>query len=446
MIRSAKRWIAGSAEGLLMVSIIACVLEGALRKWVFRESAGFPKYFCYFAKDLIFAAILLCRPRGVFNLELKRVLLIGLPLVLVGATLGAVHELNLVGALLSLRSLVVLPLLAYLAIPRLAEVSIDKAAFLIGGLAVLNALLGIAQNSAAPDAPINYYATSDLASATAFEENVRAAGTFSYITGYSNLATLGAWAGLSLLCIAQGRLRYIICGWGFYVAALICALVSISRGTVIMVLVMLGVLAISGRQAIGNLLKGIVAVGLLVAIGYALSFNPVLVRLTDTVIARHTSSDDTVGGRTVGPFMEAGLAAEISPLGLGFGTEQVGGVYAETGVMSMRRFESQFARLVIETGLVGLIGFFMMSAGTLYVVFQVRRAISDEGLRRVFMLSAFLLAIFFFTNVVFNHFASFFAWMLVTITLASASRIDHSQSAIAPAHSVLRHSIASARA
>ncbi len=222
MNHRSKRWVSGPAEILLLLSIVACVLEGTLRKWVFRESAGPIKYTCYFAKDFIFAAILLCRSRGALNKSLRTVLIVSLPLILTGAALAAVHELNIVGGLLSFRALVGLPLLTYLIIPRLAGAKIHNVAFLIGGLTVLNALLGITQYSSPADAPINFYATEDLASATAFEENVRAAGTFSYITGYSNLAIVGAWAGLSLLCLARGRLSYIVGGWGAYVASLLC--------------------------------------------------------------------------------------------------------------------------------------------------------------------------------------------------------------------------------
>src|SRR5260370_36811117 len=168
------KWIrARPAEFLIAFSIVACVLEGTLRKWVFRESAGPMKYACYFAKDFIFAAILLCRSRGALNKSLRTVLIVSFPLILTGATLAAVHELNIVGAVLSSRSLVGLPLLAYLVIPRLAGAKIGNVAFLIGGLTVLNAVLGITQYSSSPDAPINFYATEDLASATAFEENVR---------------------------------------------------------------------------------------------------------------------------------------------------------------------------------------------------------------------------------------------------------------------------------
>jgi hypothetical protein len=407
------------AETLLLLSIFACVLEGALRKWIFRGAPGPLIYACYFAKDVIFAAILLCRPQGPLDQTFRKILLVGLSLIVAGAALASVHELNIVGAALSFRALILLPILAYLAVPRLRGLKLEHVACVIGFFTVCNALLGIAQNSSEVDAPINYYA-SEAVGAVAYEENVRAMGTFSYITGFANLAEAGSWAGLSLLCLARGRLLYILAGWGFYLASLICALVSISRGTVLIVLAMLVVLGVSGKDVLGNLLKGLAAVAILVAVGYTLGFNPIVERLSDTVIARHESSDDTIEVRTIGPFLESGLATEIAPLGSGFGTEQVAGVYAETGVMSFARFESQFARLVMETGLIGLVGFLLVCAGILYLLFQKRRKLQDEGLRRVFVLSAFIIASYFYINVAFNHIASYFAWLIVTVTLASA--------------------------
>src|SRR6266478_8561093 len=145
MIRRAKGWFSRPAEMLLIVSILACVLEGTLRKWVFRESAGPIRYGCYFAKDIIFAAIVFCRARAGLNKSLGKVLMVSFPLILTGAGLAAVHELNIVGGLLSFRALVGLPLLTYLIIPRLDGAKMDNVPFLIGGLTVLNAMLGITQ-------------------------------------------------------------------------------------------------------------------------------------------------------------------------------------------------------------------------------------------------------------------------------------------------------------
>src|SRR5438067_12486847 len=104
-----------AAEMILILSILTCVLEGALRKWYFRESAGLVRYACYFAKDFIFAAILFCPRRASFNVYFKKVLVFGMPLILTGAVLGGIHELNVVGGILSFRALIGLPVLTYLA-------------------------------------------------------------------------------------------------------------------------------------------------------------------------------------------------------------------------------------------------------------------------------------------------------------------------------------------
>jgi O-antigen ligase len=185
---------------------------------------------------------------------------------------------------------------------------------------------------------------------------------------------------------------------------------------------MLLVIAVSGRNPIGNFAKGLAAITGVVLISYLFNLNSTAVRLSDNVIARHEASDDSIGGRVIDPLLEIGVAAKAAPTGLGFGSEQVAGVFAETGVMNLGRFEYQFPRLVMETGLLGLSGFLITCAGTLYVIFATRRQIANEGLRRVLVLSAFLVGTLFYTNVAFNHIASFFAWVIVAITLASASK------------------------
>src|SRR2546421_115811 len=131
MIQTVKGGITHRATQLLLVSIAVCILEGALRKWIFRESGGSIKYVCYFAKDFIFGAILFCRPARPFNNQLKTVLLFGLPLTATGALLSSVHDLNIVGGVLSLRALIVLPVLAYFAIARRTDAKRDSVAALI---------------------------------------------------------------------------------------------------------------------------------------------------------------------------------------------------------------------------------------------------------------------------------------------------------------------------
>jgi len=407
-------------EILLFFSILACVFEGACRKWIFREVNGPITYSLYFAKDIIFFAIvMLPGVRNVSRLQgsLKRIFSIALPLILVGASISAVRDINFVGSLLSFRALIALPLLAYFTLPRLTGIRIEKVALVIGALTMVNAVLGVVQNTSPVDATINYYTSGS--SAAAFEQSVRAAGTFSYISGYANLATVGCWSGLVLLALAAGRLSYIIAGWTFYLSSLVCALVSISRGVVITVLLMLLVLAISGKNVLGKLVKGISGLGAILLIGYAFNLNQSVAQWTDIVLERHEASEETIEGRTLGPIMDIVPATELAPGGLGFGSEQVAGVFADTGAMNLRLFENQFPRLILETGLIGFAGFLITCSGVLYVMLKARKYVPDDGHRMICVLSAFLVASFFFTNIAFNHIASFFAWIIVAVTLAS---------------------------
>lgn len=73
------------AETLASLAIIACVCEGAFRKWVLRDAGGVGQYGPYFAKDvLLVAPVVLCRSRVKGNVvnTLRRILLVGLPLVM----------------------------------------------------------------------------------------------------------------------------------------------------------------------------------------------------------------------------------------------------------------------------------------------------------------------------------------------------------------------------
>ena len=409
------------AETLVLLAIIACVGEGAFRKWVFRDAGGIGQYGPYFAKDLIFAALILFCPRksSVDNhSKFRRVLLIGLPLTLAGAALSAVSDFSLVGSILSLRSLVALPLLCYLAVPRLKGVKLARVAFVIAVLLFANAALGIVQYSSPADGVVNFYANENITSAVAYEENVRAVGTFSYITGYANFATVGAWAGLVLVSLARGRVIYVWVGWATYLAGVVAALASISRGTVLIVLGLLAMWVTWGNRSAASWLKGAAGAAALLIIGFAFNLTPVFVRLSNTVLERHEVSEESVEERVTDPIEQIIPAADLAFAGRGFGLEQVGGVFADYGIMSFRTFEYQFPRLVLEAGAVGLLGFLITSTGVMYVLYVRRKAIDDPEIIRIIMITIFLLGSFFFINVAFNHIASFLAWIIAALVLA----------------------------
>jgi hypothetical protein len=420
------------AEIIFCLSIVACIMEGAARKWVFTGEPIF-RYLAYFSKDILFGILVMATwPRGSINGSdlLRKRLTFGILLTVLGAILSSVVAINWVGAVLSVRALVILPVLAYLALPRLAGIKLERVALLIGVLTVANALLGVKQYYSSPDAFINRYATDTLQAVGSFQGVVRAAGTFSYITGYGNMATVGAWAGLGLLCLAAGRIRYTVAGWTIYAAALLCALVSISRGTVLLVLLSFVVFVLSGRHGLLNLVTAMAGLVTMFLVGYAFDLNSKVADFADKVAARMDEASDTFQGRTLDPITDIGLAFAMAPMGRGFGTEQVAGVYAETGEMDLRTFEDQLPRVVLETGIFGLVGFVVTCIGALGTIFYARNDCLTEGYRRVCVLSMFLVGSLFFTNVAFNHTASFFAWAIFAVTIAATSA--RSEAVVAP--------------
>jgi O-antigen ligase len=413
------------AEVLAVLAIVACVGEGAVRKWVFRDAGGFGQYGPYFAKDVIFGLLIMfCRPKGPTDSDgiFRRVLSVGLPVTIAGAALSTASGFSAVGALLSLRSLVVLPLLCYFAVPRLRAAKLGHVMLVIAVLLFGNALLGMVQYSSPADGVVNFYANENVSNAVAFEENVRAVGTFSYITGYANFATVGAWAGLVLVSLARGRLMYVATGWATFVAGLMAAMASISRGTVLIVLGLLLTWVMWGNRSAASWLKGAAGVTAILVLGFAFNLTPLFMRLGNTVWERHEASEESVEERVTDPIEQVLPAADLTFTGRGFGLEQVGGVFADYGVMSFRTFEYQFPRLVLETGVIGLLGFLITSTGPIYAMFARGRQIADPDIKRILATTIFLLGSFFYINVVFNHIASFFAWIIAALVLAYTDR------------------------
>jgi len=99
---------------VLLAALAMTVLEGALRKWVF-PGGGAVKYGIYFSKDFIFAGLVFLRTRQSRS-EARSVfevwLLPGSVFFAVGAALSSLTDFSLVGAALTARAAVLLPLLA----------------------------------------------------------------------------------------------------------------------------------------------------------------------------------------------------------------------------------------------------------------------------------------------------------------------------------------------
>ncbi|HEV2804406.1 MAG TPA: hypothetical protein VGW57_05665 [Chthoniobacterales bacterium] len=396
-----------------------------------RDDEGFLKYVPYFSKDIAFGLVLLGRrPQGLGELgrRLWSFLKIGLAFCLVGSLASTIfnwHAVNLVGAALSIRSLFFLPLCALLALPRLRNVSLPRISLLICALTLINAGLGTLQYSSPKDDPINYYASKQYEAAM-FEESVRAMGTFPYITGFGTLAMVAAWAGTVLMSFGDLRRRYFIAGVVTALAGLWCALLSISRGPTIIVIAILIAWLLSSRRIFQNLLRlsifSVLVVVLLIALGRA----SLVERVSDTLLARNVAAED-IEQRLTPPVGEVLELVGVVPLGAGFGSEQVGGVFAETGMMSFRQFESQFSRVVMETGALGLVGFLIVCGGLLATLYRAQRMVRHEPLRRSIITGAVLMLWLMYSNVIFDHVASYFVWTIAAVLIANAEEF-----AIAP--------------
>jgi hypothetical protein len=96
----------------------------------------------------------------------------------------------------------------------------------------------------------------------------------------------------------------------------------------------------------------------------------------------------------------------------------VGGMFAQTGVMSFRTFEAQFPRIVLETGLIGLLGCLIAYFAALKGLYATKKLTSNEAQRRSIIVGIFLIGSLFYLNVAFDHVASFFAWTIAALLLS----------------------------
>jgi O-antigen ligase len=423
-------------EWLILSSIALCVLDGAIRKWLLRDDESFLKYVPYFSKDIAFTLVLFVRRpagMGIFQRKLWASLKVGLSLCTVGAIASIIfnwNSLNLVGTVLSVRSLFFLPLCALLALPRLREINPVRVALLIGGLTLVNAALGTLQYSSPKDDPINYYANKQY-EAVMFEESVRAMGTFPYITGFGTLAMVAAWAGTVLMSYGERHRAYFGAGVITAAAGLWCALLSISRGPTIVVIMILIAWLFSSRNLFRNLLRVSVFLVLLTVLLFAIGRASLIERVSDTLLARNEAAED-IEQRLTPPAEEVLNLVSIVPIGFGFGSEQVGGVFAETGVMAFRQFESQFSRIVMEAGALGLVGFLIVCGGLLATLYRAQRHARDPALRRSILTGMVLILWLLYGNVIFDHVASFFVWTIASVLLAKAEADAAQQTATLP--------------
>ena len=407
------------AQWMLVVALALTTFEGAIRKWTLGGEKSTLSYLVYFSKDLVFAALFFCAVRAAVSTAEKlfrRWLLVGVMLMLLGAVCSsALRSFNPVGALLTLRATVFLPVIALYSLRRLAGARVVSFATLLVAFTIFNFALGTIQNRLSSDHWLNHYAETEMF-VVEEDSGVRATGTFAYITGLSILAGIGIWAGLTLL---SARRKAFLTGvtWVGIMAGFGCGLASISRTPILGGILLVATWALFARKSVTMTVQ--VLLGCLVAAVLAIGFYSTLAPLLQGFFTRSTNAGDSIDDRMFGQFSDVWMAINVVPFGNGFGSEQVASNYYLSGVAGFTNFEGQLPRLVAEAGILGLVGFLVVSTGSVLALERVAWETKQAGGKTVIRVTQVWLVSMFYNNVAFNHTTS--AYVCIIFALVSAA-------------------------
>lgn len=410
-----KAWL------VLLAALAMTILEGAFRKWVPLFGEGMGKYLMYFSKDIIFALVLFFPKRGGQSealATLQRWLIPGCVILTAGISLSCIHGINPVGAALSFRADILLPVMALLAVPRLAGLSLRWVIWLLAAFTVLNCGLGLEQNRLPQGNFLNRYAA-DTEQIADYAGTVRAAGTFAYIAGMATISSLGIWTGLAWMGLPKTQ-RQRFGAWITLTAGFGCGLATISRAPIVIGLAMMIGWAFGSKDRISTMARGATMGIFCLIVATGIGITPDFSNLGEKLMQRSETSSDSFQGRAFGQLGETVTAIQMAPLGNGFGTEQVAGTYYATGQMGLNHFENPLPRLVMETGILGLIGYLVICAGAILALQTAKRQASNAGARGALLATQLLLLPMFYSSVLFNHTASAFVWMIFAAVLAAA--------------------------
>ena len=404
---------------IVVASFIACALEGAARKWIL-PSEGILKYFAYFSKDMLLALCVFFPINGWLPIALRfrSVLSIALLATIMGCLFSLAGDLNLVGAVLTVRSALALPVLALIVAIRLPKRSIYVLALVCIPLAILNAAVGTIQFFSPAGAWINQLANENQLVATAsYADRIRASGTFSYITGYGNFSIVQLVFGLVLFVLGKNTQER----WGASIlifCAAVCGGATVSRGVGLGLVVLFVAWATLGKFFTRTIINISVACAVLGGALYIWGYMDETQEILSASQRRNEVVDDSIIDRIFAPLFEIPEAADESLFGQGIGTEQVAGNYSKTGRMAFTTYESEWSRIIMEIGVVGLLGVavtYLSAVLLLYQRLQKDRTREVRGILYAVILACCLWA---YTGVIFNHVSSYYFWLLFALAVA----------------------------
>jgi hypothetical protein len=430
---AAEPWDPGIS--LLVGVLVLTILEGAARKWLFAEKPGL-RYAVYFSKDALFlcAAYLGARRQQRFALPW-----FGLcaGLVILPSLFGTLAHSNAVGIALSVRAYLIVPLCAFLCVPLVRSFAdIERCAKIVALATLLMAPLGVIQYRLPPGHWLNRMDSGGEESLGVSNSGyVRASGTYAYLAGMTVMAGLGGWAGTLLALPLPGR-RKTLRQFGFVVigAALVCALVSMSRSA----LLVWGVCVVGAFALFWGMSRALIAcIGVatvVVAVGLAspkeqleATSGPDSITVGMMNRIRHS---DTFSERLSMVLDELWLGVSQYTLGEGLGLGQPGGMYASYGARVNGGTEFEWGRIAFEVGVAGLLGALLIRIVPGVICWRTLLVARDPVQRAIIATALPFFGIMALGNMAFNHTGNSAAWAVMTFALAAvpSTRRSHSYS------------------
>lgn len=431
-----KSWqLLGS--GLIALIMICTIFEGAPRKWLF-TSVPLLRYACYFSKDALF---LLAAFIGARNNRDQNVSWFVLPsvLMLLPSLASTLSHSNLVGAALSLRAYLVIPVCAYYASGLVRGFrDVERCAIIVAWSAIFVAGLGAYQYQLPQTHFLNRYDAGDDAHIVFTAGHVRAVGTFTYIGGMAIMSGFSAWAGIFLSLPSPTRTIFCrLLGIAALVSGAICAAVSMSRSG----LMFWTVTAVGGFFLYYGMQDSLVRVFAVAAILWALfATNSVgemdnMSGSKDSIvsgIAHRMENADSFGDRLsyVINNLIYGLTNHV--LGEGLGLGQPGGQYAATGEMKNPGYESEWGRIAFEIGPLGLLGVLIIRFASLRRLWKEQVRCKDPQKRLILSTALPFFGIMSLGWMAFNHVGNSAAWAIFALALGMAENVPSNRRSEAP--------------
>lgn len=407
---------------IIALIMLCTIFEGAPRKWLF-TSVPLLRYACYFSKDALF---LLAAFLGAKKDRDQNLAWLALPavLVLLPSLASTLSHSNLVGAALSLRAYLIIPICAYYASGLVRGFrDVERCAVLVAWSAIFVAALGAYQYQLPQTHFLNRYDAGDDAHIVFTAGHVRAVGTFTYIGGMAIMAGFSAWAGIFLSLPAPSRTIFCrLLGLAALASGATCAAVSMSRSG----LMFWTVTTVGGFFLYYGMQDSLVRVFAIGAIVWALFATNSIGELDNmsgskdslvSGIAHRMENADSFGDRLTYVLNNLIYGLTNHVLGEGLGLGQPGGQYAATGEMKNPGYESELGRIAFEIGPLGLLGVLIVRFISLRRLWTEQVRCRDPQKRLALSTALPIFGIMSLGWMAFNHVGNSAAWAIFALAL-----------------------------